>query len=71
MSDCDEVLIAGHSSDAHLAISILSDLIRDGLPKPRPKLALLTLGQVVPMVSFCPKPDVCAAIWPFFPPVQT
>ncbi len=55
MSDCDELLVVGHSSGAHLAVSILSDLIRGGLPEPRPALALLTLGQVVPMVSFLPR----------------
>ena len=53
--DCDEVLIVGHSSGAHLAVSILSDLIRAGLPDDRPALSLLTLGHVVPMVSFLPK----------------
>ncbi|NBO20965.1 MAG: hypothetical protein EBU97_03265, partial [Rhodobacteraceae bacterium] len=51
----DEVLVVGHSSGAHLAISILSDLIRAGLPDGHPPLALLTLGQVVPMVSFLPR----------------
>ena len=51
--DWDEVLVVGHSSGAHLAISILADLIRDGL-RPRGRLSLLTLGQVVPMVSFLP-----------------
>lgn len=55
LTDCDEVLVVGHSSGAHLAVSILSDLIRAGLPSPRPALSLLTLGQVVPMVSFLPK----------------
>jgi hypothetical protein len=59
-SDVDEVLVVGHSSGAHLGISILADLIREGLPPPpqdgaRPALALLTLGQVVPMVSFLPE----------------
>ncbi len=29
----DEVLVVGHSSGAHLAVSILSDLLRAGLPK--------------------------------------
>lgn len=53
--DVDEVLVVGHSSGAHLAVSILSDLIREGLPSRRPALALLTLGQVVPMVSFLPE----------------
>jgi hypothetical protein len=51
----DEVLVVGHSSGAHLAVSILSDLIREGLPNRRPALSLLTLGQVVPMVSFLPE----------------
>lgn len=51
--DVDEVLVVGHSSGAHLAVSVLSDLIRDGrVPEKGPKLAFLSLGQVVPMVSF-------------------
>ncbi len=54
-SDVDEVLIVGHSSGAHLAVSILADLIRAGrVPATGPKLAFLSLGQVVPMVSFLP-----------------
>jgi hypothetical protein len=53
--DTDEVLVIGHSSGAHLAISALAQLCREGrLPPERPPLALLTLGQVVPMVSFLP-----------------
>ena len=36
-------------------MSILSDLLREGLPERRPALSLLTLGQVVPMVSFLPE----------------
>lgn len=53
--DFDEVLVVGHSSGAHLAVSILSDLIRQGLPAKHPALAFLSLGQVVPMVSFLPE----------------
>ena len=54
-SEADEVLIVGHSSGAHLAVSILADLIRAGrVPADGPKLAFLSLGQVVPMVSFLP-----------------
>jgi hypothetical protein len=53
--DFDEVLVVGHSSGAHLAVSILADMIRAGLPENRPALALLSLGQVVPMVSFLPE----------------
>tara|TARA_R110002096_G_scaffold170321_2_gene342604 strand:+ start:686 stop:1912 length:1227 start_codon:yes stop_codon:yes gene_type:complete len=52
-SNVDEVLVVGHSSGAHLAVSILADLIRAGrVPQEGPTLAFLTLGQVVPMVSF-------------------
>ncbi|WP_146587791.1 hypothetical protein [Puniceibacterium confluentis] len=52
----DEVLVVGHSSGAHLAVSILADLIRQGrVPANGPRLAFLSLGQVVPMVSFLPK----------------
>jgi hypothetical protein len=51
--DVDEVLVVGHSSGAHLAVSILADLIRaDRVPSDGPKLGFLSLGQVVPMVSF-------------------
>lgn len=55
-SDSDEVLIVGHSSGAYIAISVLAELIRAGrVPANGPALALLTLGQVVPMVSFLPR----------------
>ncbi len=53
--DLDEVLVVGHSSGVHLAVSILADLIREGMPERRPALGFLSLGQVVPMVSFLPK----------------
>ena len=56
-SNADEVLVVGHSSGAHLGISILADLIREGLPARKAELAFLTLGQVVPMVSFLPHAD--------------
>lgn len=52
--DYDEVLVVGHSSGAHLGVSILSDMLRAGLPQGHPPLAFLSLGQVVPMVSFLP-----------------
>jgi hypothetical protein len=55
-SDVDEVLVVGHSSGAHIGVSVLADLIRDGrVPRNGPALGFLTLGQVVPMVSFLPK----------------
>ncbi len=54
-SDVDEVLVVGHSSGAHLGVSILADLIRaDRVPGDGPALSFLSLGQVVPMVSFLP-----------------
>ncbi len=54
--DVDEVLVVGHSSGAHLAVSILAELLRAGrVPKGGPALAFLSLGQVVPMVSFLPR----------------
>ena len=53
--ECDEVLVVGHSSGAHLGVSILADLIRGGhVPAVGPALSFLSLGQVVPMVSFLP-----------------
>ncbi len=53
--DSDEVLIVGHSSGAHLGVSILADLVRAGkVPRDGPTLSFLSLGQVVPMVSFLP-----------------
>ena len=55
-SDVDEVLVIGHSSGAHLGISILADLLRDGLD-PGGRLSFLSLGHVVPMVSFLPRAD--------------
>jgi len=54
-SDVDEVLVVGHSSGAHLGVSVLADLIRAGrVPADGPALGFLSLGQVVPMVSFLP-----------------
>lgn len=55
LTDVEEVLIVGHSSGAHLAVSVLADLIRAGrVPQNGPALAFLSLGQVVPMMSFLP-----------------
>jgi len=52
--DIDELLVVGHSSGAHVGVSVLADLIREGLPDTCPEIGFLTLGQVVPMVSFLP-----------------
>ncbi len=52
----DEVLVVGHSSGAHLAVSVLADLIRAGAVRADgPALGFLSLGHVVPMVSFLPQ----------------
>ena len=52
----DEVLVVGHSSGSYLAVTVLADLIRAGrVPGDGPALGFLSLGQVVPMVSFLPK----------------
>ncbi|MGJ8604911.1 MAG: hypothetical protein ACSHXH_12365 [Marivita sp.] len=54
-ADYDEILVVGHSSGAHLAVSILADILRETPDRPaRPALSFLTLGHVVPMVSFLP-----------------
>ncbi|ARO14707.1 hypothetical protein BVG79_01361 [Ketogulonicigenium robustum] len=50
--DYDEVLVIGHSSGAQLAVSVVADVMRTGQADDR--LALLTLGQVIPMMSFLP-----------------
>ncbi|AYE86236.1 hypothetical protein [Sulfitobacter sp. D7] len=56
--DVDEVLVVGHSSGAHLGVSVLADLIRGGrVPERGPALGFLSLGQVVPMVSFLPRAE--------------
>ncbi|MCG7492662.1 hypothetical protein [Thalassobius sp. Cn5-15] len=57
-TDVDEVLVIGHSSGAHLAVSILADLIRAGeVPETGARLNFMSLGQVVPMVAFLPDAD--------------
>lgn len=54
--DLEEVLVVGHSSGAHIAVSVLADLVRRGaVRREGPELAFLSLGQVVPMLSFLPQ----------------
>jgi hypothetical protein len=54
-----EVLVVGHSSGAYMAASVMADVLRKrraaGKARAKPALGLLTLGQVVPMVSFLPR----------------
>jgi len=54
-SSVDEVLVVAHSSGVHLAVSVLADLMRAGVPQPGPALGFLSLGHAVPMVSFLPR----------------
>jgi len=54
-SGVNEVLVVGHSSGVHLAVSVLADLIREGLAEPRAQLGFLSLGHAVPMASFLPQ----------------
>lgn len=51
-SDVDEVLIVGHSSGAHLAVVLTAEVLRRR--SDASKLALLTLGQAIPVTSFLP-----------------
>lgn len=53
-SGVDEVLVVGHSSGAHLGVTVLADLLREGVAPGGPDLGFLSLGQAVPMVSFLP-----------------
>lgn len=50
-SGCDEVLLVGHSSGAHMAVSICAEVLRR---RKVDKLSLLTLGEAIPVVSFLP-----------------
>ena len=55
-SGVDEVLIVGHSSGAQLAVSLVADIVRSNqFQDNETSLSLLTLGQVIPMVSFLPE----------------
>ncbi|MCW1933339.1 thioesterase domain-containing protein [Pararhodobacter zhoushanensis] len=50
----EEVLIIGHSSGAALAVTLAAAVERRGVPVSGAKLALLTLGQAIPMQAFLP-----------------
>lgn len=57
-SETDEVLVVGHSVGAYIGVSVLADMIREGeVPEGGPALGFLSLGQVIPMVSFLPQAD--------------
>jgi hypothetical protein len=53
--DWDEVLVIGHSSGAHLAVSAVAEVLRREPAGRGGRLALLTLGQVIPMLTFLPE----------------
>ncbi|MGR3502773.1 hypothetical protein [Pseudaestuariivita sp.] len=55
-TDVDEVLVVGHSSGAHMGVTVLADLVRAGRID-EGRVSFLSLGQVVPMVSFLRKAD--------------
>ena len=50
----DEVLVVGHSSGAHLGVTVLARLERAGILSRNSPISFLSLGHVVPMVSFLP-----------------
>jgi len=54
-SDIDEVLIVGHSTGAHIAAMALAAHLRQDSGRAGPAISFLTLGQVIPMLSFLPK----------------
>jgi hypothetical protein len=57
--DLDEVLVVGHSSGAHIGVMVLASLLRNGGGDGvKPQLGFLSLGHVVPMVSFLPKANM-------------
>ena len=56
-SDCDEVLLVGHSSGAMMAASVLAKVWRCTSRRcaGRPVVSLLTLGQCMPMLACLPQ----------------
>jgi hypothetical protein len=56
----DEVLVVGHSSGAMMAISILARALHGSpeiAPRAGPRVALLTLGQWIPLLGLLPGAD--------------
>ena len=53
-TDVDEVLVVGHSSGAHIAATALAEALRSKGRAGEPEVSFLTLGQVIPMMSFLP-----------------
>ena len=53
-ADNDEVLIVGHSNGVHLGVELLAEMVRDGQLGGETPVGFLSLGHVVPMVSYLP-----------------
>jgi hypothetical protein len=52
----DEVLVVGHSSGAHLAVSVLAEISRDYSDVlSEGQISFMSIGHVIPMVTFLPK----------------
>ncbi len=58
----DEVLVVGHSSGAHIGVSVLADLIRRGCLRRIRKLAFSRWGRWFRWCRFCRGLIACAAI---------
>lgn len=54
-AEVDEVLVIGHSSGASLAVSVVAEVLAAGVPAAGPALALLTLGEAIPVQSYLPR----------------
>lgn len=52
--DWDEVLVVAHSSGCAVAVAALARALRAGLPPGAPPVALMTLGQLIPLQGFMP-----------------
>jgi len=52
--DNGEVLVVGHSNGVHLGVELLAEMAREGRLEGRTPLSFLSLGHVVPMVSYLP-----------------
>ena len=52
--EADEVLIVGHSSGAQIGVAALAQHLSSSSSSRTVPIGLLTLGQVIPMVSFLP-----------------
>ncbi|MCC5986931.1 MAG: hypothetical protein JJT95_04565 [Pararhodobacter sp.] len=53
--DWDEVLVVAHSSGCAVAVAALARALRMGTPREAPPLALMTLGQLIPLQGFMPR----------------